>query len=221
MISRQGKTGTTVSLLASETGVVARFHFSDQLRPEAREVVTQLKAEGKKTSILSGDQYETVRKVADAVGISEYHAQLSPQQKLDRLKHYQDKGESALAIGDGINDTPILGAALVGVAMGSATDLTQIAGDVVCLNDRLTDLNHLLNQAEKTRRVVVQNFFWALGYNILALPLGILGLVPPWVAVIGMSLSSLVVVANALRLSKREIFWARDLGDIKESLAYA
>ncbi|MDJ0956013.1 MAG: heavy metal translocating P-type ATPase [Arenicellales bacterium] len=219
--SQQRKKGTTVSLLANETGVMARFHFSDELRPEAKEVVTQLKAEGKKTSILSGDRHQAVTKVAAAVGISEYHAQLSPQQKLDQLRHYHADGESVLAVGDGVNDAPILGAALVGVAMGSAVDLTQAAGDVVSLNDRLTDLNYLLKQAEKTRRIIMQNFIWALGYNVLALPLGIVGLVPPWVAVIGMSLSSLIVVTNALRLSKRQTSPARDLGDINESLAYA
>jgi len=194
-------TGSVV-VLADEQGVLASFEFEDRLRPGAEDLVRKLTRDGVAVSILSGDQRPVVERVAGILDIQDYHAQMFPQEKLERLNHYQNNGDLVLAAGDGVNDAPLLSAAAVGVAMGSGADLTRVTGDVVLINSRLSDISVLLDQARKTRGVILQNLSWATGYNLLALPLGILGMVPPWIAVIGMSLSSLLVVANALRLSR-------------------
>lgn len=190
----------SMCLLADQYGVIGHFRFRDRLKRESKRVVRALKTEAMKVSLLSGDRLPSVQQVAESVAIDDHHAQLSPQQKLERVRDYQKDG-NVLAVGDGVNDAPLLAAASVGVAMGSGADLTRITADVVLINNRLDDLILLLAQARKTRRVVLQNLVWAAGYNLLALPLGIMGVVPPWLAVIGMSASSLVVVLNALRLS--------------------
>lgn len=104
-------------------------------------------------------------------------------------------------VGDGLNDLPSMAGAAVSVAMGSATDLTQLRADAILLSGNLTLLARAIDASRATRRIIRQNMMWALGYNLLALPLAAAGLVPPWLAAIGMSASSLVVVLNALRLS--------------------
>jgi Cu2+-exporting ATPase len=192
----------TSCILAGDQGMLACFIFSDRLRAGAKELIGEFSRAHVAVSILSGDRPPVVEHVARSLGIQDYHAQMSPQEKLDRLSRYQKGGRLVMAVGDGVNDAPLLSAAAVSVAMGSGADLARVTGDVVLVNSRLTDLSMLINQARRTRTVIMQNFVWAIGYNLLALPLGILGLVPPWAAVIGMSLSSLMVVANALRLSR-------------------
>jgi Cu2+-exporting ATPase len=214
-----GPPGTS-SILAGDQGVLACFIFSDRLRPGAKELIGELNRADVAVSILSGDRRPAVEHVAKSLGIQDYHAQMSPQEKLDRLSHYQKGGQLVLAVGDGVNDAPLLSAAAVSVAMGSGADLARVTGDAVLVNSRLTDLNMLIDQARRTRVVIMQNFGWAIGYNLLALPLGILGLVPPWAAVIGMSLSSLVVVSNALRLSRSGAASAAD-GEKPTDMAFA
>lgn len=193
-----------VIYLADESGIQARFLFADELRAGANELVAELRDRGMSVSVLSGDRHEVVENIAAALGIEDHHAQMSPGDKLDVLAGYQSDGDLVMALGDGVNDAPLLSSAAVGVAMGTGADLARTTGDVVLINSRLSDVSLLLDQARQTRKVVLQNFTWAIGYNILALPLGVLGLVPPWVAVIGMSLSSLIVVLNALRLAGRK-----------------
>jgi Cu2+-exporting ATPase len=198
-----GKHDGPVIYLVGERETQACFLFSDELRAGAGELVDELRADGTVVSVLSGDRAEVVARIADELDIDDFHSQLTPQDKLDQLSGYQSNGDMVLAVGDGVNDAPLLSSAAVGIAMGSGADLARITGDVVLINSRLSDVSLLLDQARRTRKIVLQNFIWAIGYNILALPLGVLGLVPPWIAVIGMSISSLIVVLNALRLTGR------------------
>lgn len=218
---KQAQKKITNSVLANDSEILASFYFSDELRPEAKVALNNIMSEGVTVSILSGDRNQVVKQVAAALEVADYQAQLSPQEKLELLNRRQAEGEVVLAVGDGINDAPILAAAAVGVAMGSGADLAQVTGDAVLINNRLSDLNLLLGQAKQTRRIIRQNLTWALGYNLLALPLGVVGLVPPWIAVIGMSLSSLLVVMNALRLSSWRSEKHIDRKDTRTSWAYA
>ena len=123
-------------------------------------------------------------------------------EKVERLERWMGDGETVLAVGDGINDAPLLGRAHVSAAMGSGSDLARLRADTVLLDDRLTAIPLALRWARRTRRVMHQNFAWALVYNGAVLPLAVVGALPPWLAALGMSASSLVVVANSTRLRK-------------------
>ncbi|MFC6634990.1 heavy metal translocating P-type ATPase [Microbulbifer taiwanensis] len=189
-------------LLADSLGPVAWIALGDRLRESAQAAVAQLEAGGLEVELLSGDQSAEVARLADAAGIARFRAGASPEQKLAHLQQLQQSGERVLMVGDGLNDVPVLSGADASVAMMSAADLAQSRADAILLNGDLRVLPQAIELARRSRRIVSQNLAWALGYNALALPLAVCGLVPPWAAAIGMSLSSLVVVLNALRLSR-------------------
>lgn len=187
-------------LLSNEEGPLAWIALTDQPRPGAEELVEYLHRKRLEPELLSGDQSGSVADLARSLGIERYMAGAHPDAKLDRLQTAQRSGEQVLMLGDGINDVPVLSAADVSVAMASASDLAQTRADAVLLNDNIAVLANAFELARRTRRVIRQNLGFALGYNLLALPLAAAGLVPPWAAALGMSASSLLVVFNALRL---------------------
>jgi Cu2+-exporting ATPase len=189
-------------LLGSAAGWLAHFEFGDTFRPEARAVVADLARLGLRPCIASGDHAATVAAAARTVGIDEWHARLLPADKLALVDGFRERGRHVLAVGDGINDAPVLRAASVSVALGSGSALAQASADLVALGGDLTGLPLAVGVARRTVRVVRQNLAWAAGYNLIALPLAACGLVPPWAAAIGMSASSLLVVLNALRLMR-------------------
>ncbi len=188
--------------LGSEQGLLAAFRLTDPLRPEARDCVAGLAALGLHSEIASGDEAATVARVAARCGIDTHAARLAPADKLARLKQLQAQGAVVVAVGDGINDAPLLRGADVAIAMGRGSALAQTSADLILVRDSLEDLPHTALLARRTQRVIRQNLAWSIGYNLAALPLAALGLVPPWLAAIGMSLSSVVVVLNAMRLSR-------------------
>ncbi len=187
--------------LASETEWLACFRLDDQPRADAAETIRALQEQGIRTILLSGDRSGHVARVAEILGITEAIGQASPEQKLEVLEQLTSEGRKVMMVGDGLNDLPSMAGAGLSVAMGSAADLTQLKADAVLLNGQLKQLVEALNTSRQTRRVIRQNMIWALAYNLCALPLAAAGLVPPWLAAIGMSASSLIVVLNALRLS--------------------
>ncbi|QFT54002.1 heavy metal translocating P-type ATPase [Microbulbifer sp. THAF38] len=189
-------------LLADDRGAIAWIALGDKLRDSAEEAVGQLGRMGLSVELLSGDQSAEVKRLAAQAGIDRFQAGASPEDKLSHMKQLQEAGEKVLMVGDGLNDVPVLSGADASVAMMSAADLAQSRADAILLNGDLRVLAQSVALARKCRRVVRQNLAWALGYNVIALPLAVCGLVPPWAAAIGMSLSSLVVVINALRLSR-------------------
>ena len=126
----------------------------------------------------------------------------SPEQKLAQVREWQANGERILMVGDGINDVPVLAGADIALAVSDATDLAKTNADTLLTSGRLDAILNAIDSARKTRRVIYQNIGWALLYNLLALPVAAMGYVPPWAAAIGMSFSSLLVVTNALRLTK-------------------
>lgn len=189
-------------LLADSAGPLAWIALGDRLRPSARDAVAELESAGLAVELLSGDQSGEVQRLAAAAGIRHWRAGASPEQKLEHLLQLQRDGERVLMVGDGLNDVPVLSGADASVAMMSAADLARSRADAILLNGDLRVLPRAVTLARRCRTIVRQNLVWALGYNALALPLAVCGLVPPWAAAIGMSVSSLVVVLNALRLSR-------------------
>lgn len=188
--------------LATADRWLARFLLDDEPRPGAAEAIERLHQEGIRTLLLSGDRSAHVARVAAQLGIEEAIGEASPEDKLAVLKRLIDEGGHVMMVGDGLNDLPSMAGASVSVAMGGAADLTQLNADAVLLSSQLNELPEALCTSRSMRRIIRQNMVWALGYNVLALPLAAAGFVPPWLAAIGMSLSSLVVVLNALRLSR-------------------
>jgi Cu2+-exporting ATPase len=188
--------------LASSQEWLACYRLDDQPRDDAALAITTLQNMGIQTILLSGDRSDHVAEVAKTLGISEAIGQASPEQKLEVLEKLRNEGHQIMMVGDGLNDLPSMAGAGVSVAMGRAADLTQLKADAVLLNGQLVQLVAALKASRQTRRIIRQNLGWALAYNLCALPLAAAGLVPPWLAAIGMSASSLLVVLNALRLGK-------------------
>ena len=194
--------GATHVFLAREGALLARFVLADTLRTDARQLVDGLRRRGIETTIASGDSAAAVERVARDLGIAHHLARLSPEGKLDEAARLAASGERVLMLGDGVNDAPALAGAHVSVAMGRGAAAAAARADAVLIGDDPGRLLAALDIARHARRIVKQNLAWALGYNLVALPLAASGAVPPWAAAIGMSLSSLAVAANALRLGR-------------------
>jgi len=192
----------TEIFLANDKELLAVFFLSDQLREQALESVQALKALGKKVWLVSGDNETAVLHVAGELGISNIRHSMKPEDKLTVIHELQQQGEVVAMIGDGVNDAPVLAAAQVSIAMGGGTQLAQASADMVLLSEYLPHLVDAVKMAKRSINIVRQNLGWALAYNLLALPLASMGYIAPWMAAIGMSASSLVVVLNALRLNK-------------------
>jgi Cu2+-exporting ATPase len=209
------KQGRTCVQLGDAQGVLATFLLADPLRPGARELVASLRRSGARVMLLSGDHPDTVAGVAALLGIDDRSVPkgaalggMAPEAKLSFVRQLQARGEVVAMFGDGVNDAPVLAQAQVSVAMSSGAQVAQAAADMVWLarGDR-ADMRSLLDaiaMARRTLRVVRENLAWAAAYNLVAVPLAVAGLVTPWVAAIGMSASSLLVVGNAMRLLSRE-----------------
>lgn len=189
-------------LLANEQIPLAWISLVDEVRPDAAILIQRLKARGISVELLSGDQSGAVAQLAQQLGIDDYIAGAKPGDKLSHLSQRQAAGDKVLMIGDGINDVPVLAGADVSVAMASASDLAQTRADSVLLNDRIEVIADALEIAQRTKSVITQNLRFSLVYNLLALPLAAAGMIPPWLAAIGMTASSLIVIFNALRLTK-------------------
>ncbi len=179
-----------------------RFAFADAPRPDAAAVVAGLKRRGVAVELLSGDREATVRRLAGQVGIDIWRAAQTPADKVARLETLKAEGRRVLMVGDGLNDAPALAAAHVSASPSTAVDVSQTAADVVFQGHRLTPVAETLHVAIASRRLVSQNFMLALGYNVFTVPLAVAGYVTPLIAAIAMSTSSLVVIGNALRLSR-------------------
>ncbi|UXJ55185.1 heavy metal translocating P-type ATPase [Pseudomonas citronellolis] len=189
-------------LLGNARGPLAWLVLDDRLRDDAPALLQACRERGWRTLLLSGDSSPMVQSVAAELGIDEVHGGLRPDDKLAILKQLHGEGRHVLMLGDGVNDVPVLAAADISVAMGSATDLAKTSADAVLLSNRLDSLVQAFVLARRTRRVIVENLVWAGLYNGLMLPFAALGWITPAWAAIGMSVSSLTVVLNALRLTR-------------------
>ncbi|QXI44860.1 cadmium-translocating P-type ATPase [Pseudomonas wayambapalatensis] len=189
-------------LLGNRMGPLAWFSLDDRLRDDASELLAVCRARGWQTLLLSGDSSPMVAEVAAQLGIDQAIGGLRPDDKLARVKALQAQGRKVLMLGDGVNDVPVLAAADISIAMGSATDLAKTCADAVLLSNRLQALAQAFELARRTRRNILENLLWATLYNGLMLPFAALGWITPVWAAIGMSVSSLIVVLNALRLTR-------------------
>jgi Cu2+-exporting ATPase len=190
-----------VVALGDEAGWQAWFRIADALRPGVKEALAQLRAQGARLTILSGDAPQTVAAVAAELGVDDHHGGMTPEDKHAWLRAAQT-GATVAMVGDGVNDAPVLAQAHVSVAMGGGTDLARGQADVVLLSDDPAHLATGVAIARRTLAIIRQNLGWAFAYNVTAIPLAMAGWVTPWMAGIGMSASSLLVVLNALRLQK-------------------
>ncbi|MCZ4129385.1 heavy metal translocating P-type ATPase [Stutzerimonas balearica] len=189
-------------LLADTTGPLAWFVLDDRLRDDALALLSACRKRGWKTLLLSGDSSPMVGRIAEELGIDEARGGLTPADKLVRLQAMQAAGARVLMLGDGVNDVPVLAAADISIAMGSATDLAKTSADAVLLSNRLQSLVSAFQVARRSRRIIIENLAWASLYNGLILPFAAVGWVTPLWAALGMSASSLLVVLNALRLTR-------------------
>ena len=188
--------------LAARNRVLARFDIGDMLRPDARAALDDLKQRGVRPMIASGDRLRPVASVAQSLGVQDWHAGLTPEQKLALVAELRDRGETVAMVGDGVNDAPVLASADVSIALDAGTALARASADAVSLGRMLRPLVSAVDVSKRTHKIIRQNLAWAIAYNLTAAPLAVAGFLQPWMAAIGMSLSSLIVVLNALRLRK-------------------
>jgi len=187
--------------LSDDQGWIATFELREDLRPDAHATVAALAAQGLQVHLLSGDLSDSVARVARQAGINDAKGGCTPQDKLAFLHELQSQGRKVAMVGDGLNDGPVLAGAHVSFAFGQAVPLAQAQSDFVVLGDRLGAVAQTLLLARRTFGIVRQNLWWAAIYNAVCVPLAAAGWLPAWLAGLGMALSSLLVVLNALRLS--------------------
>ena len=188
--------------LADSQGVLAHFEVGDELRADAKSAIASLRERNFRMMIASGDHAGAVEPVAECLGISAWRANLAPSDKLALVHELRKKGEAVVMIGDGINDAPVLAAADASVALDAGTALARASADAISLGRQLGSLVTAVDIAADARQVIRQNITWAICYNLTAVPLAVSGLLAPWMAALGMSASSLIVVLNALRLHR-------------------
>jgi Cu2+-exporting ATPase len=204
LITQHQLTTLTLVALASDNRIHALFALDDSLRSEAVALVQELRAAGKRLYLFSGDHTAIAQRIADEVSIEHVQANLKPGDKLIALRELQQHGAVVAMVGDGINDAPVLAAADVSIAMGSGTQLAAASADMILLSNNVQHLATAYRIARRTLAIIRQNMLWAVGYNLIAVPAAALGYVEPWLAALGMSASSLIVVLNALRLTRIE-----------------
>lgn len=196
--------------LVDEQGWLASFSLLEDVRADARQTVQALQQAGCTVRLVSGDSHRAVARVATEVGIEDFSAACTPSDKLQALRQAQGAGRRVAVVGDGLNDGPVLAGAHVSFAFGQAVPLAQARSDFIVLGERLQAVAQTLLLARQTVRVVRQNLLWAAGYNALCVPLAVVGWLPAWLAGLGMGLSSLIVIVNALRLAR----WQSPMGAV-------
>ena len=190
--------------LTDELGWIARFDLDDGLRNAAAETMSALRARGLELIILSGDHQQAVASVAERTGINTWYAGQNPKMKMEFLESLQAQGKNVLMVGDGINDAPVLSVANVSMTVSGASELANSAADFILTGNSLKYIDYVFKTGANTRGVIRQNLLWALAYNLLAVPFAAAGLIVPWMAALGMSLSSLLVVLNSGRLARQK-----------------
>ncbi|MCW3173773.1 heavy metal translocating P-type ATPase [Shewanella subflava] len=184
--------------------LIASFELNDLIRPDSEQVIKALKDQSIMVSMATGDSSGHVKFLADKLHITDIHSGMSPESKLNLINSLQRDKHVAM-FGDGINDAPVLAGANISVAMGSGSAIAKNSADLILLGDHLSRFNDAITVAKYTNKIIKQNLAWAFGYNVIILPLAVTGHVVPYIAAIGMSLSSIIVVSNSLRLLRLKL----------------
>jgi Cu2+-exporting ATPase len=210
----------SVSALTRNGELLATFTLEDRIRPGARQSVQDLVEQGLTVEILSGDHHEAVEGLALRIGVARFLSGLLPSEKLTRIRELSKAGRKMMMVGDGLNDAPALAAAYVSMAPATAADIGRNSADFVFLNENLSAVTDALEISRSAKALVGQNFALAIGYNAIAVPIAVLGYVTPLVAAVAMSLSSVLVVANALRLghSRRNVWFTPSAAPYRAAL---
>lgn len=201
-ISRLHEDGVHRVVLEDESGILAKFSMSDKLRNDLAPEIEYYKKNNIHIKMLSGDKSDTVRTIADSLAIEDATGNLSPLDKLQIVKKLQAENQIVCMVGDGLNDGPVLKQADLSFAMNAGVDISQISADGIVLSDDLKTIRYGFQAAKYTRSIMTQNLAWSLLYNVIMLPLAAMGYLTPYWAAIGMSISSILVVWNSLRLNK-------------------
>ncbi len=199
-LSVDEQTENTLFYFAIEDQLVARFELSDTIREGAAESIQEIQAMGTRVVMLTGDHEQSAQKVAKEVGITEVHAKLLPQEKATMIDRFHEEGNVVVMVGDGINDTIALAKSNIAIAMGNGADVAISVSDVVLLDEKPQSIYEAYRLSKRTFRAVKENLGFSLLYNVIAVPLAVMGFVNPLVAALSMSLSSLVVVGNSMRI---------------------
>jgi len=195
-------TSTQQVYLANKQGWLATFTLQEAIKHNAALAIASLKEAKLAIELLSGDRSSAVENTANQIGITQFQSACSPEDKLLHLQALKREGKKVLMVGDGLNDGPILASAHVSIAMGKGVPLTLAHADYVFLNGDISQIPHLIRHAKQTMRIIKENIAWAIVYNLISIPLAFFGILSAWLAGLGMAVSSLIVVANALRLTK-------------------
>ncbi len=186
--------------LTEENNLIAIYWLNDTLKPGVKQTLQDTPLE---KVLLSGDTESNVKMIAEQLNIPTYIAKQTPFDKLKFVEQSQSQGKKIMMIGDGVNDAPVLAKADISIAVGNASDLAKSSADVVLLNDSISATPELIDMALRTKRKIKQNIAWSVGYNLLILPFAVSGILAPWMAAVGMSLSSIIVVTNSTRLLRK------------------
>nr|WP_294838112.1 cation-translocating P-type ATPase [uncultured Methylotenera sp.] len=198
----EASTSSQQVYLANQHGWLATFTLQEAIKHNAALAIASLKEAKLAIELLSGDRSNAVENTATQIGITQFQAACSPEDKLLRLQALKREGKKVLMVGDGLNDGPILASAHVSIAMGKGVPLTLAHADYVFLNGDISQIPHLIRHAKQTMKIIKENIAWAIVYNLISIPLAFFGILSAWLAGLGMAVSSLIVVANALRLTK-------------------
>jgi P-type Cu2+ transporter len=203
-----GERGQSVVYLLEGQHILAAFALADVIRPESREAISALQAQGVEVAMLTGDSTDVARWVAGELGITTFFAQVLPEHKAARISELQRRGAKVAMVGDGVNDAPALAQADVGIAIGAGTDVARAAAGIVLVRNDPRDIVRIIQLSRASYRKMVQNLAWAVGYNALALPLaagvfaGVGIVLPAWVGAVLMSLSTVIVAVNSQTLRR-------------------
>jgi Cu+-exporting ATPase len=209
--------GKTVMVVAVNNHIAGLIAVADQVKPESEEAIEELHRQNLKVVMITGDNRQTAEAIASEVNIDEIMAEVRPEEKSQRIKELQDKGEKVGMVGDGINDAPALAQADIGLAIGTGTDVAIESGDVILASGSLKGISKTIQLSKATMRTIKQNLFWAFFYNIVLIPIAAGILYPflffpsflrqlhPILAALAMALSSITVVSNSLRLYRAKI----------------